>query len=171
MNVAIFDDRLEIWNEGLLPFGQRPEDLKQLHPSRPRNPLIAGVFFRRGLIEAWGRGTQKIVELCVQAGLPEPDFGQQVGSTWVRFWRGVESAVQVEWPELSERQAEILGVLSATAAEMPFSAIRAALSTRASERTVRNDLTALRKAGLVSLEGHGRGARWVLVAVGERGNE
>ena len=40
VSVAIFDDRLEIWSDGTLPFGLRPEDLKQDHPSRPRNPLI-----------------------------------------------------------------------------------------------------------------------------------
>ena len=39
----------------------------------PRNPLIAQVFFRRGLIEQWGRGTQNIVDWCVAAGQPEPD--------------------------------------------------------------------------------------------------
>ena len=85
VNVAIYDDRLEIWSDGTLPFGLRPEDLKREHTSRPRNPYITDVFFRRGLIEQWGRGTQKIVALCVKAGLPEPDFGEQAGSVYVRF--------------------------------------------------------------------------------------
>ncbi|TDI48237.1 MAG: hypothetical protein E2P02_01425 [Acidobacteria bacterium] len=52
-----------------------PEDLRREHPSRLRNPLIADVFYRRGLIGRWGCGTQKIVELCVRAGHPEPEFG------------------------------------------------------------------------------------------------
>ena len=47
VSIAIFADRLEIWSEGGLPFGQRPEELKRAHTSRPRNPLIANVFFRR----------------------------------------------------------------------------------------------------------------------------
>src|SRR5262249_13582869 len=50
-SLAIYDDRLEIWSEGTLPFGLRVEDLKRNHASRLRNPLIAGVFYRRGLIE------------------------------------------------------------------------------------------------------------------------
>lgn len=52
---------VELWSDGALPFGLRPEDLKRDHASRPRNPLIAEVFYRRGLVERWGRGTQKIV--------------------------------------------------------------------------------------------------------------
>jgi hypothetical protein len=41
VSVAVYDDRLEIWSDGTLPFGLRPEDLKRDHLSRPRNPLIA----------------------------------------------------------------------------------------------------------------------------------
>ena len=73
------------WSDGILPFGLKTEDLKREHTSHPRNPYITDVFYRRGLIEQWGRGTQKIVELCVKAGHPEPEFGQQAGSVFVRF--------------------------------------------------------------------------------------
>ena len=68
--------RLEVWSDGTLPFNLKPEDLKKDHASRPRNPIIAQVFYLRGMIERWGRGTQKIVELCVKAGHPEPEFGE-----------------------------------------------------------------------------------------------
>lgn len=56
VHVAIFDDRLEIISTGLLPPGISLDDLKRMHVSRPRNPVIAAVFYRRGLIEQWGRG-------------------------------------------------------------------------------------------------------------------
>lgn len=61
VSVAVYDDRLEIGSAGTLPFGLRREDLKRDHQSRPRNPLIAEVFYRRGLVERWGRGTQRLV--------------------------------------------------------------------------------------------------------------
>jgi len=84
VSLAIYDDRLEIWSDGTLPFGLSIDDLKRDHPSRPRNPLIAEAFYRRGLVERWGRGTQKIVELCVQAGHPEPEFIEQAGALGAR---------------------------------------------------------------------------------------
>ena len=74
VNVAIFDDRLEIISAGLLPADITVDDLKRNHVSFPRNPLIAEVLFRRGLIEQWGRRTQKIVDWCVAAGQSEPEF-------------------------------------------------------------------------------------------------
>jgi ATP-dependent DNA helicase RecG len=60
--VALYDDRLEIISPGELHFGLTPEKLYQPHESRPWNPWIAKVFYRRGLIETWGRGTLKIAE-------------------------------------------------------------------------------------------------------------
>lgn len=85
ISLAIFDDRLEIWSEGGLPFGLEPEALKQEHASRPRNLLIADVFFRRGLIERWGRGTQVIVEECERAGCTEPGYRVSGGCFVVTF--------------------------------------------------------------------------------------
>jgi ATP-dependent DNA helicase RecG len=94
VSVAMYDDRLEIWSSGELPLGMKVEDLKRVHLSRPRNPLIAEVFYRRGLVERWGRGTQKIVELCLRAGHPEPEFLEVAGAVafgscragmWLRF--------------------------------------------------------------------------------------
>ena len=85
VNVAIYNDRTEIWSDGKLPFGLQPEDLSRDHTSQPRNPIITDVFFRRGLIEQWGRGTQKVVELCEEAGCPMPEFDEVAGALMVRF--------------------------------------------------------------------------------------
>ena len=85
ISLAIFDDRLELWSEGGLPFGLEPEALKREHASRPRNLLIADVFFRRGLIERWGRGTQVILEECERAGCSEPSYRLSGGCFVVTF--------------------------------------------------------------------------------------
>jgi ATP-dependent DNA helicase RecG len=74
VGVAIYDDRLEITSAGRLPTGMTLEDLTRPHPSRPWNPLIAQTFYRRGIIESWGRGTLKMTELTERAGLVPPEF-------------------------------------------------------------------------------------------------
>jgi predicted HTH transcriptional regulator len=73
----VFDDRLEVWSTGRLPGGLTPEKLKGTHDSVPRNPLIADVFHRRGLIEQWGRGTNKILTEAADAGCPEPEANRE----------------------------------------------------------------------------------------------
>lgn len=41
-----------------------------------RNPLIANVFFRAGLIEILGKGTLTLIEETEKAWLPEPSFNK-----------------------------------------------------------------------------------------------
>jgi ATP-dependent DNA helicase RecG len=72
IQISVYDDKLIVWNEGSLPKDLTFEDLKRKHSSRPHNPILASAFFKGGLIEAWGRGTIKIINECKKAGLPEP---------------------------------------------------------------------------------------------------
>ena len=72
IQISVYDDKLIVWNEGSLPEDLTFEDLKKKHSSRPHNPILASTFFKGGLIEAWGRGTIKIINECEKAGLPEP---------------------------------------------------------------------------------------------------
>jgi ATP-dependent DNA helicase RecG len=85
ISLAIYDDRLEIASTGELPFDLTPDKLTQPHASRPWNPLVAQTFYRRGIIEAWGRGTLKMAELSRQAGLEPPEFESRTGEFVVRF--------------------------------------------------------------------------------------
>src|SRR5207245_928979 len=52
------------------------------------NLLIAQTFYRRGIIEAWGRGTLKMVSLMDQAGLSPPEYEIVAGEVLVRFRNG-----------------------------------------------------------------------------------
>jgi ATP-dependent DNA helicase RecG len=46
----------------------------------PYNPLIAESLYLTRYIEKVGSGTQTMINLCRDAGLPEPQFEQRVGS-------------------------------------------------------------------------------------------
>jgi len=48
--------------------------LVNAHKSVSINPLITGAIFRSGQIEAWGRGLERIIKLCVADNLQEPEF-------------------------------------------------------------------------------------------------
>jgi ATP-dependent DNA helicase RecG len=79
IQVAIYDDRLEIQNPGMLPFGLTIEDL-QSGVSRVRNRTIARVFRELELIEEWGSGYLRSTEFCQKYGYPIPKW-QEVGSS------------------------------------------------------------------------------------------
>jgi ATP-dependent DNA helicase RecG len=78
VSLAIFDDRVEVWSAGAFPTGITPDMLTRKHLSVLRNPIIADLFQRVGLIEQWGRGTNRVVEMCQAAGIAIPTF-QEIG--------------------------------------------------------------------------------------------
>ncbi len=161
VHVAMYDDRLEIISTGLLPPGITVADLKRDHASHLRNPLIAEPFYRRALIEKWGSGTQKIVETCLAEGYPEPEFFEQAGAFYVRFPAGTYVPPTAVRHDLTDRQREILAMLS-DRQKWRVKHILAGLEKSPAKRTVQDDLGLLRKLGLVETEGRGAGARWWL---------
>lgn len=87
VQMRMYDNKFTIWNEGLLPEGLSLDALKRLHPSRPRNPIIADVCFKGGYIDAWGRGILKMINACKQAGLFEPEIKEQDGGLLVTLFK------------------------------------------------------------------------------------
>jgi len=104
IQIRIYDDRLVIMNEGKLPPEVPVEKLKTEHLSKPRNTLLAKVFYFAGFIESWGRGTIKIVENCINQGLPEPDFIEEFGVMKVIFYKDKFTEEYLEKLGLNERQ-------------------------------------------------------------------
>jgi ATP-dependent DNA helicase RecG len=85
VSLAIFDDRVEVWSAGKYPNGITAEALTRAHLSVQRNPIIAEVFYRTGLIEKWGRGTNRVAEMCRAARVAPPEFAEITGAAVVTF--------------------------------------------------------------------------------------
>ena len=178
VGVAIYDDRLEITSSGGLHFGLTPEKLFSPHESKPWNPLIAESFYRRGIIERWGRGTLEMAESADTAGLPQPEIEDDGGCVTVRFRHEVvpmrlagRSETEVGGSAtlsdehqgtegLNDRQKAILDLLKQASSPLALREIRARLDPQLDERRVREDLAILKTRGLAIPSGRGRGARW-----------
>ena len=50
-----------------------------------RNQLIAETFHRTGAVEAWGRGTNRVIEECQRWAIDPPTFEERCGSVVVTF--------------------------------------------------------------------------------------
>lgn len=106
--MRVWDDYVEIWNEGELPMGLTPELLLKKHSSHPRNKNIAYAFFKAGFIESWGRGYEKIRKGFESAGLPMPKIETVEGGVRVTFKRkNVGNSAQT-LPELRPNSAQTL---------------------------------------------------------------
>lgn len=105
LRIAIFDDRLEVENPGLLPFGLTLEDLPR-GISRLRNRVIGRTFHALGLIEQWGSGIQRMMAACREAGLAPPTL-EEIGNRFrVTLW-----LEQVGAPTLDKTEEAILATL------------------------------------------------------------
>jgi ATP-dependent DNA helicase RecG len=104
IQIRVYDNKINIWNEGILPNGLTLEALKRTHSSRPRNPIIADVCFKGGYIDAWGRGTIKIIDTCKQADLPEPEILELDGGLMITLFKNNFSEEQLIKLGLNGRQ-------------------------------------------------------------------
>jgi len=104
IQISVYPDKVMIWNIGQLPENWTIDMLQQKHTSIPYNPDIANVFFRSGYVEAWGRGIEKINELCTETGLPLPLITYNHSGCWVEFRKDIYNAISLREKGLNERQ-------------------------------------------------------------------
>ena len=158
--IRVYDDKITIWNHGTLPEEITLESLKQVHSSYPRNPLIADVCFKGGLIDSWGRGTVRIIETCKEAGLPEPELTERDGGFLVTLFKD----------NLVEEQLVKLGLNARQVKAVQYVKEKGEISTsiytevfNVSERTARNDLLELVNKQILKRIGETNQARYVFV--------
>ena len=148
IRIALFDDRLEVENPGLLPFGLTIEDI-QKGISKLRNRVVGRVFQELGLIEHWGSGIQRMTAACRDRGLDDPQF-EEIGT----HFRVTLSAIHRHAPAKDERDQAILGALAASS-EGGLSTSQIAKRIGLSPRAARTRLASLVERGLVAEIGSG----------------
>lgn len=164
VKLAIYEDRMEVINNGGLLPGVTLEKIKSGH-SKLRNPLIGDILFRCDYIEEWGRGIKEIYGELKKAGDPEPEFDCDEYDFKVTFKFPVSMKPAVvlmdETANLSDRQRAIVEIIS-KAGEIRASDIITKLEHPPSEKTLSRDLAALKKLGVIDVRGHAWTAVWFL---------
>jgi ATP-dependent DNA helicase RecG len=148
IRVALFDDRLEIENPGLLPFGLTIDDI-QKGISKLRNRVLGRVFQELGLVEQWGSGIQRMTAACQDSGLAAPRL-EEIGT----HFRVTLSAVRHHAPARDERDEAILYALAGSSAG-GLSTSHIAQRIGLSPRAARTRLASLVERGLVAEIGSG----------------
>ena len=165
IHMRVWADRIQLWNEGILPPSITIEKLMGEHESQPRNPLIAKVFYLLGFVENWGRGYEKIRDSFEQAHLQVPAFEQVRGGFMATIQREIFQKVQggsdsnknsdnirviAENYKLTQRQQKLLELIndnSKTTAE------KIAQVMGVSSRTIQTELATLTKLKIIEREG------------------
>lgn len=158
VQIRVFDDRIEVWGCGLLPEPLTPEKLKRQHKSILRNPLIGKCFFLIKFIEQWGTGTNRMIEECVEHGLPEPLFEEIAGDFVVTFRKYNISDEILH--ELNERQKKAIEYLLKN--KKITNTDYRELNLNISDRTALNDLNELMKKNIIAAKGEKKYRYYIL---------
>ena len=95
IQVAIYDDRLEITSPGGLLPGVTIELMKEGF-SKIRNRSLANAFAYMNLVEAWGSGIPKLMQAMQEYGLREPEFIDMEVAFRINLYRGQNEVIEVK---------------------------------------------------------------------------
>ena len=162
--IAIFKDRIEIYNPGDFPQGYRPQDfIKGKERSMPRNPLIAETLYKSREIEKWGSGLKRIHDEC-KASKVRVDFEVLKSGFLVIFYRPGEKVTEkvtkglVEG--LVENQKRILKLIQTNS---HISKKELANKIGISSTAIDKNITSLKKKGLLRRVGPDKGGHWEVI--------
>ena len=161
VQLRMYSDRLVLMSPGALLTGITPEMLRQdPHRSERRNPLVAEICFIDYWVERYGTGTTRMLELCREARLPDPEFIAEPGGFAVIFRKSLWTPERLTELGLNDRQiATVLALreepVITTAVYMRVAGV--------SEATALRDLRFLTNKGVLLAQGAGRAAHYVLM--------
>ena len=189
IQVAVYDNRLEITSPGKLPMGQTMERMKEGY-SKIRNEALAHAFAYMNLIEHWGSGIPRIIDKVKAAGLWEPEFIGGEVDLRINIYRGqvdtnnaminandtkdgvngVDCGVNdagngtngVEVP-LNKEQAQIEKLLQIIEKNPSATQAYYAEEIGVSKRTVSRMFVSLQEKGILVQSGTKRKANWTVI--------
>jgi len=178
--IAIYKDRIEIYNPGTFPEEVEPEDYitKTTRPIQ-RNKLLARTMYYPRYIERFGTGIKRINDACVEAGVAYEFRREALGFTVV-FYRPkdlvldpVTGKPKAKFPDrfsdrfsdrfpenFSERERHLLELIAADGKQTSEAM---ADSLGVSRRTITKRLGLLKESGLIIRIGSDKKGYWQIV--------
>ncbi len=177
IQIALYDDRLEVTSPGGLYNGLTYEEVMSGH-SKIRNKCIANIFSQMGLVEAWGSGIKRILNAAEEYGLPKPKFQEfdnmfrvelfryhsrtetekKIGERSEKDRRSIgdrsEKHPQFEWND-TERQ--IIKLLSE---DNKLSAVKLAEKIQVTSRNIESNIKKLKEHGMLIRHGSPKNGYW-----------
>ena len=170
IQVALYDDRLEITSPGMLLNNVTIEKMIEGY-SRPRNPAIARAFAYMKIIEKWGTGIPRLFAACEEYGLPKPELIDFDGDFRVNMYRkrdantetNTETNIETNTETNIETNTENVGRIIRLMGEQPSITVKMiAQQLGLSVVGVRYHINKLKKDGVVEHIGSSKKGTWVI---------
>ena len=180
VSLAVYDDRVEIVNTGVFPPQLTADTIRMTHESYPYNKKIAQVLYLTKNLEKWGTGANRMIDLCREQGVPEPEWKVGNGTVTIIFRRPQiagasnnsndnpsnvsqetsQNDTKDDTKELSERQKVIMSLIQKNDTITIEEMIQ---KTSVSSITIKRDISELQELNILKREGGRKQGRWVIV--------
>ena len=180
IQVALFDDRLEVTSPGMLDSEITIEKMKS-GLSKIRNRSIAAAFSYMNIVEAWGSGIPKMFREAKEYGLHEPELIDMGSDFRINLYRKDAATDQngVIDPKASGTDGTKTGTNGTGSEHKPDGNDKAIMQaiqenpkitqkdicakTGIPLRTVKRTMSELQKSGKLRREGTNRNGLWVII--------
>lgn len=165
VQVAVYDDRVEITSPGMLYGGLTIEQIKE-GGSKIRNRCVAEVFSRMKIIESWGTGIKRMFSSCKEYGIREPELLEIGDSFRVNLYRPsyneVHQKVHQSSPKssLKDRNQTQQKILDMILENPEITQIAMAEKLDITSRAIKKNIKELIDKGLVERIGSARKGYW-----------
>jgi len=161
--VAVYKDRVDIWNPGDFPQGYTPDDfIKRELPSILRNPMIANILYLSEDIEKWGSGLRRIKEACDADAVPVRFEVLKYGFSVV-FDRNIaanKGVVEKGAEKVGENERRILELITENR-HITYKEL--SLNIGIAEKNIYTNIEKLKEKGLLRRVGPDKGGHWEII--------
>ena len=179
VQVALYDDRLEVTSPGMLLNGVTVEKIKAGY-SKVRNRAIANAFSYMRIIEEWGSGIPRMFDEFSKYGLKEPELIDMDGDFRVNFYRNdknvtnaenvtknVTKNVTIEY-ELKKhfsgkKLSRMYNIVRFIEEDSKITIETLATKTNVTVRTIKRDVEILREYKIIERQGSNTSGSWRLI--------
>jgi len=153
VNIAVFKDRFEIRNPGLLYGNLTIEMIRKENVSERRNELIAEIFHNVRFVEKWGRGISLIL-----SKEPDTEF-KEVGTPFIAVFKRKE--LEKVGEKVSEKVTKSQHLILKFMSENPtISIVQLSKKVGIAEKNIEVNIKKLKQAGILERIGPARGGHW-----------
>lgn len=161
IQISVYDNKIIFWNSGHLPENWTLKNIIHKHSSEPFNPQISNAFFRAGLIEAWGRGTIKIINECKKHKIPAPIFKFEPTGFWLEMKTGDrKNDTRNDTRKIPETGSLILQLIKQNST---ITTQEIGEKIGKTKITVLRQIEKLKADGLIKRVGHTKGGHWEIL--------
>ncbi len=166
--IKIFDDKIEFYNPGRLYGNLTVNDLLAgNYTSQTRNKLIAKAFKEVGLIERYGSGIRRIINICKNHGIIEPVFEEKPNGFMVTVFK--KNLKETDVPEndsdrVTDRVTENQRIILNNIIKEPgISTNELAKLVGISQRKIKENIARLKEIGILKRIGPAKGGHWEII--------